>query len=149
MCPGGNPVLVPTEWLRVGGDTGNASVPHRILRWCHCGIDRQLRESQSSWSSRGCPRLTQILCYPSKHTHTPLPQCTVYPSCCNQPFNPISVPFFFFPPTDRPSRQARDPNYTISNNKSLLLLHNGAPRSLSGSRGNTFSYQGRAQIAGS
>lgn len=42
------------------------------------------------------------LCYPSKtHTHTPLPQCTVEPSCCRRPSNPTSVPPFSPPDKQR------------------------------------------------
>lgn len=90
-CPGANSV---TEGR---GETGNACVPHRMLRWCQCGIDRQWREAQSSWSSRGCPHLTQILCYPSKHTHThPSPSLQYNHPAADSPLTPFPPPFSSF-----------------------------------------------------
>lgn len=73
-----------------------------MLWWCHCGIDRQWRESQSSWSSRGCPHLTQILCV------TPLPQFTVCPVLLQtDPSTPFPSPFFLLSPrlTPTPDKQ--------------------------------------------
>ncbi len=106
MCRGGNPVIGPTERLGVG-DTGNACAPQRMQWWCHCGIDRQWRESPSSWSAGGAHMSPKSFVFPPPNVHTPLPQFTVYPSCCRQPSNPISVPFFCFLP-DRPPLQTSE-----------------------------------------
>lgn len=127
LCLDENPVIVRNERL-FSGSVGILGVFLCTTQdgWCHCWIDRQWRESQSSWSSRRCPRLTQILCVTPPNTHTPIPQFTVHSSWSRQPLNPISVPFFPVYQTDRPPpRQAKEPNYTLSNNKSLLWPHNG------------------------
>lgn len=110
------------NWVIVfwgGGDTGDACVPHRMLRWCHCGIDRQWRESQYSCNSGGCPHLTQILCATPPNKHTPIPQFTVCPSCFrwaghSTPFpSPFPSPF----PLRLPDQQP-----TLSDKQTTLII---------------------------
>lgn len=66
------------------------------------------------------------LCYPSKYTqtHPPVYSTLLVVQTAPQPhFRPL---FFQSSRLTAPPRQVKEPNYTLSNNKSLLWPHNGS-----------------------
>lgn len=77
--------------------------------WCHCWIDRQRRESQSSWTSRRCPHLPRSFVLPLQihtHTHPPVYSTLFVVQTAPQPhFRPL---FSSLP--DRPSPRDKQRN---------------------------------------